>query len=71
MGNLAAVESRDESDGVAVLDHVVETALELPVAVVDQDENSRTPVHQNRMRGKGGEGGKEGTEVEKQTLCCP
>ena len=42
---LAAVESGDEGDGVAVLDHVVEAALQLPIAVVDQNENSWTPVH--------------------------
>lgn len=42
---LAAVESGDEGDGVTVLDHVVETAFELPVAVVDQNKNARTPVH--------------------------
>lgn len=60
----------DEGDGVAVLDHVIETALELPVAVVDQNKNARTPVHQNHVIEGFLEKERE-KEVGKQTLCCP
>ena len=60
----------DEGDGVAVLDHVIETTLELPVAVVDQNKNARTPTHQNNVRDGVLEKERE-KEVEKQTLCCP
>lgn len=43
---LAAVESRDENNLIPVLQLVLEFALELPVRIVDENENPRSPERQ-------------------------